>query len=33
VIVCASQPVGLVAIGVEGNAFFTISATNDYPCS
>lgn len=31
VAVCASQPVGLVAIGIEGGAFFTTAATND-PC-
>lgn len=32
VAVCASQPVGLVAIGVEGGALFTNSVTNDFPC-
>ena len=32
VVVCASQPVGLVAIGVEGGALFTNSVTNDFPC-
>jgi hypothetical protein len=32
VVVCASQPVGLVAIGVEGGALFTTSVTNDFPC-
>jgi hypothetical protein len=32
VVVCASQPVGLVAIGVEGGAFFTTSVTNDALC-
>jgi hypothetical protein len=32
VVVCASQPVGLVAIGVEGGALFTNSVTNDIPC-
>ena len=32
VLVCASQPVGLVAIGVEGGALFTNSVTNDIPC-
>jgi hypothetical protein len=31
VAVCASQPVGLVAIGIEGGAFFTSAVTND-PC-
>lgn len=31
VAVCAAQPVGLVAIGVEGGAFFTTAVTND-PC-
>ena len=29
--VCASQPVGLVTVGIESGAFFTISVTND-PC-
>ncbi|HKW98012.1 MAG TPA: hypothetical protein VJN43_09765 [Bryobacteraceae bacterium] len=29
--ICASQPVGLVAIGAEGGALFTTSVTND-PC-
>lgn len=29
--VCSSQPVGLVGIGIEGGALFTIPATND-PC-
>jgi hypothetical protein len=31
VAVCAAQPVGLVAIGIEGGAFFTTAVTND-PC-
>lgn len=31
VAVCANQPVGLVAIGIEGGAFFTTAVTND-PC-
>lgn len=31
VAICASQPVGLVAIGIEGGAFFTTAVTND-PC-
>jgi len=31
VAICASQPIGLVAIGIEGGAFFTTAVTND-PC-
>jgi hypothetical protein len=31
VAVCASQPIGMVAIGFEGGAFFATSVTND-PC-
>ena len=31
VAICASQPVGLVPIGIEGGAFFTTAVTND-PC-
>jgi hypothetical protein len=31
-VICASQPVGVVAIGVEGSALFTTSVTNDFQC-
>lgn len=37
VVLCASQPVGVVALGVEGGVqgtvlFYSLSTTNDYPC-
>jgi hypothetical protein len=31
--ICASVPVGLVALGVEGDILFTVPVSNDYPCS
>jgi hypothetical protein len=32
VVICASKPVSIVAIGVEGGALFTNAASRDYPC-
>ena len=31
--VCASVPIGLLAVGSESNVFFTVSVSNDYRCN
>jgi hypothetical protein len=31
--ICASMPVGLVALGIEGHVLFTVPVSNDYPCN